>query len=106
MANDFKFDYANDAGKIGTRMMANRHKNLTKEERQAVSSSLLIFQMYCEKDVVKRLQRLQKKLEDKNMIFKFNGDKYAVFSMDQFKRTQFTDYMLSLEDVEEFANKA
>ena len=81
-------------------------KNLTKEERQAVSSYLLIFQMYCEKDVVKRLQRLQKKLEDKNMIFKFNGDKYAVFSMDQFKRTQFTDYMLSLEDVEEFANKA
>lgn len=92
MANDFKFDYANDAGKIGTRMMANRHKNLTKEERQAVSSSLLIFQMYCEKDVVKRLQRLQKKLEDKNMIFKFNGDKYAVLSMDQFQRTQFTDY--------------
>lgn len=81
-------------------------KNLTKEERQAVSSYLLIFQMYCEKDVVKRLQRLQKKLEDKNMIFKFDGSKYAVFSMDQFKRTQFTDYMLSLEDVEEYANKA
>ncbi len=40
------------------------------------------------------------------MIFKFNGDKYAVFSMDQFKRTQFTDYTLSLEDVEEFAEKA
>lgn len=80
-------------------------KNLTKEERQAVSSYLLIFQMYCEKDVVKRLQRLQKKLEDKNMIFKFDGSKYAVFSMDQFKRTQFTDYTLSLEDVEDFAEK-
>ena len=80
-------------------------KNLTKEERQAVSSYLLIFQMYCEKDVVKLLQRLQKKLEDKNMIFKFDGSKYAVFSMDQFKRTQFTDYTLSLEDVEDFAEK-
>lgn len=80
-------------------------KNLTKEERQAVSSYLLISQMYCEKDVVKRLQRLQKKLEDKNMIFKFDGSKYAVFSMDQFKRTQFTDYTLSLEDVEDFAEK-
>ena len=34
MANDFKFDYENDAGKIGARTMANRHKNLTKEERQ------------------------------------------------------------------------
>ena len=103
MANDIKFDYENDAGKIGARMMKIRHKNLTKEEREKISSYLLIFQMYCEKDVVKRLQRLQKKLEDKNMIFKFNGDKYAVFSMDQFQRTQFTDYTLSLEDVEEFA---
>ncbi len=106
MANDFKFDYKNDAGKIGARTMANRHKNLTKEERQAVSSYLLVFQMYCEKDVIKRLQRLQEKLANKNMIFKFDGNKYAVFSMDQFKRSQFTDYTLSLEDVEEFANKA
>lgn len=105
MAKDFQFDYENDAGKIGARMMKNRHKNLTKEERQAVSSYLLVFQMYCEKDVVKRLQCLQEKLADKHMIFKFNGDKYAVFSMDQFQRKQFTDYTLSLEDVEEFAEK-
>ncbi len=103
MTDNFKFDYANDAGKIGARTMANRHKNLTKEERQAVSSYLLVFQMYCEKDVIKRLQRLQEKLANKYMIFKFNGNKYAVFSMDQFKRTQFTDYTLSLE---EFADKA
>ena len=40
------------------------------------------------------------------MIFKFNGDRYAVFSMNQFERTQFTDYTLSLEDVEDFAEKA
>lgn len=106
MANDIKFDYENDAGKIGARMMKIRHKNLTKEEREKVSTYFLVFQMYCEKNTIKRLQRLQEKLADKNMIFKFNGDKYAVFSMDQFKRTQFTDYMLSLEDVEEFANKA
>lgn len=106
MANDFKFDYENDAGKIGERMMKNRHKNLTKEEREKVSTYFLVFQMYCEKNTIKRLQRLQEKLADKNMIFKFNGDKYAVFSMDQFKRKQFTDYTLSLEDVEEFAEKA
>ena len=86
--------------------MANRHKNLTKEEREKVSTYFLVFQMYCEKNTIKRLQRLQEKLADKNMIFKFNGDKYAVFSMDQFKRIQFTDYTLSLEDVEEFAEKA
>ena len=113
MANDFKFDYENDAGKIGERMMKNRHKNAngkeityTKEEREKVSTYFLVFQMYCEKNTIKRLQRLQEKLADKNMIFKFNGDKYAVFSMDQFKRKQFTDYTLSLEDVEEFAEKA
>lgn len=105
MANDFKFDYENDAGKITARMMANRHKNLTKEEREKVSSYLLVFQMYCERDAVKRLQRLQEKLADKNIIFKFDGNKYAVFSMDQFKRKQFTDYTLSLEDVEEFVEK-
>lgn len=87
-------------------MMKNRHKNLTKEEREKVNSYLLIFQMYCEKDTVKRLQRLQEKLADKHMIFKFNGDKYAVFSMNQFERTQYTDYTLSLEDVEDFAEKA
>ena len=106
MANEFKFDYENDAGKIGERMMKNRHKNLTKEEREKVSTYFLVFQMYCEKNTIKRLQRLQEKLADKNMIFKFNGDKYAVLSMDQFQRTQFTDYTLSLEDVEEFAEKA
>lgn len=86
--------------------MKNRYKNLTKEEREKVNSYLLVFQMYCEKDVVKRLQRLQEKLADKHMIFKFNGDKYAIFSMDQFERTQYTDYTLSLEDVEDFAEKA
>lgn len=62
--------------------------------------------MYCEKDVIERFKCLQEKLADKHMIFKFNGDKYAAFSMDQFKRTQFTDYTLSLEDVEEFVEKA
>ena len=86
--------------------MANRHKNLTKEERERVNSYFLVFQMYCENDVIKRLQCLQEKLADKHMIFKFNGDKYAVFSMNQFERTQFTDYTLSLEDVEDFAEKA
>ncbi len=107
MANGLKFDYSNDADKIGARMMANRHNNLTKTEREKVNSYFLIFQMYCEKDTVKRLQRLQEKLADKHMIFKFNGDRYAIFSMDQFERTQYTDYTLSLEDdVEDFAEKA
>ncbi len=101
-----KFDYANDVGKQNAKMMANRHQNLSTEEKQAINSYLLVFQMYCEKNTIQRLQRLQEKLADKNMIFKFNGDRYAVFSMDQFERKQYTDYTLSLEDVENFAEKA
>lgn len=104
--NDFKFDYNNDAGKIGARMMADRHKNLAKEERERTNSYFLVFQMYWEKDTIQRLQRLQEKLADKNMIFKFNGDRFAIFSMNQFERTQYTDYTLSLKDVEDFAEKA
>lgn len=69
-------------------MMGNRHKNLTKVEREQVNSYFLIFQMYCEKDVVKRFRRLKEKLADKHMLFKFNGDKYTIFSMNQFERTQ------------------
>lgn len=106
MTNGFGFDYSNDAGKIGARMMANRYKNLTKEEKEIINSYFNTFHMYCENDVIKRLQHLQEKLADKHMIFKFNGDKYAIFSMDQFERTQYTDYTLSLEDVEDFAEKA
>ena len=85
--------------------MANRHQNLSTEEKQAINIYFNTFHMYCENNVIERFRRLQGKLADKNMIFKFNGDKYAVFSMDQFQRTQFTDYTLSLEDVEEFAEK-
>lgn len=86
--------------------MENRHQNLSTEEKQAINSYFNTFHMYCENNVIERFRRLQGKLADKNMIFKFNGDKYAVLSMDQFQRTQFTDYTLSLEDVEEFAEKA
>lgn len=43
MTNDFEFDYSNDAGKIGARMMANRNKNRTKAEREAVNTYFLVF---------------------------------------------------------------
>ena len=85
--------------------MENRHKNFTKAEREKVNSYFNTFHMYCENNVIERFRRLQEKLADKNMIFKFNGDKYAVFSMNQFERTQYTDYILSLEDVEDFAEQ-
>ena len=42
--------------------MANRQKNLTKEEREKVNSYFNTFHMYCENDVIKRFRRLQEKL--------------------------------------------
>lgn len=86
--------------------MENRHKNLTKEEKEIINSYFNTFHIYCQNNVIERFRRLQEKLADKHMIFKFNGDKYAIFSMNQFERTQYTDYTLSLEDVEDFAEKA
>lgn len=85
--------------------MANRHKNLAKEEIEIINSYFNTFHMYCENNVIERFRRLKEKLADKHMIFKFNGDKYAIFLMNQFERTQYTDYTLSLEDVEDFAEK-
>ncbi len=76
-----------------------------KKEKEIINSYFNTFHMHCDNNVIKRFRQLQEKLADKHMIFKFNGNKYAIFSMNQFKRSQFTDYTLSLEDVEEFAEK-
>lgn len=99
------FDYANDIGKQGARMMANRHQNLTLEEKQAMNSYFNTFHMYCENNVIERFKRLQEKLASKNLIFKFDGSKYAIFHSDISDRTQITDYKLSLEEAEDFAEK-
>ena len=99
-----KFD--NDAGRVGARMMEqarNRRKNHSIEE--ARSDYFTIFQMYCEKSVCDRLNRLKAKLASKNLMFKFDGSKYAIFHSDISDRTQITDYTLSLEEAEDFAEK-
>lgn len=36
--------------------MENRRKNLTKEEKEIINSYFNTFHMYCENDVIKRLQ--------------------------------------------------
>ncbi len=38
-------------------------------------------------------------------MFKFDGSKYAIFHLDVTDRTQITDYTLSLEEAEDFAEK-
>lgn len=99
------YDFSNDVGKQGTRMWANRHQNASKEERQAMNSYFNTFQMYCENDVIERFRRLQDKLADKNLMFKFDGSKYAIFHLDATDRTQITAYKLTLEETEDFAEK-
>ncbi len=100
-----KFNYENDPGRIGARLMMERNKNFDATEKKAINSYFNTFRMYCENDVIERFRKLQEKLADKKLMFKFNGSKYAVFPMDQFDRVSVTDYVLALEDVERFAEK-
>lgn len=72
------FDFTNDVGKQNARMIENRHKNLSIEEKQAINSYFNTFHMYCENNIIERFRRLQEKLAHKNLMFKFNGNKYAI----------------------------
>ncbi len=103
MADNEKF--ANDVGKQNARVMKNRHQNLSLEEKEARNSYFNTFHMYCENNVIERFRQLQKKLASKNLIFKFNGSKYAIFHSDISDRMQITDYTLSFEEAEDFAEK-
>lgn len=85
--------------------MAGKSKEISMEEKQAMNSYFNTFHMYCENDVIERFRRLQEKLASKNLIFKFDGSKYAIFHSDISDRTQITDYTLSLEEAEDFAEK-
>lgn len=99
------FDYANDVGKQNAKMMmANRH-DLSVTEKEARNSYFNTFHMYCENNVIERFKRLQKKLTSKNLMFKFDGSKYAIFHLDITDRTPIIDYTLSLEEAEDFAEK-
>ena len=69
------------------------------------SDHYTVFQMYCEKNVSKRFKCLKDKLSDKNLMFKFDGSHYAIFVLDAEDMAQVTDYTLTLEQVEDFAEK-
>lgn len=64
-----------------------------------------VFQMYCENDVSNRLKQLKDTLANKNLMFKFDGNKYAIFHLDVEDMSQITDYKLTLEEAEDFAEK-
>lgn len=78
---------------------------ISRAEREAMASYFNTFQMYCENDVIDRLRHLQEKLADKELMFKFDGSRYAIFSLRIEDRTPITDYRLTLEEVEDFAEK-
>lgn len=64
------------------------------------------FNMYCEKPIRDKLLMIRESLHNKGLIFKFDGEKYAIFSSDMFDRTQVIDYKLTLKELEEFAERA
>lgn len=100
--NNERFD--NDAGRINANIMK-RRCNSNIAERKEIGEYFNTFRMYCENHVIDRLERLRKKLTDKNLMFKFDGNKYAIFPLGIEDRTRITDYVLSLEEVEDFAEK-
>ena len=79
--------------------------NLSIAEKQAMNTYFNTFHMYCENNVIERFRRLQEKLANKNLMFKFNGSKYAIFHLDVTDITQITDYALTLGEAEDFAEK-
>ncbi len=80
--------------------------NYNNAKLKARSAYYTVFQMFCENDVYDRFKRLKEKLKEKNLMFKFDGSKYAVFGLDVENMTQLTDYTLTLEQLEDFAEKA
>ena len=80
-------------------------KELGRKERKEMNSHYNTFHMYCENDVIMRLRRFREKPAYKRLMFKYDGHMYAIFSFDVEKRTKITDYTLTLEEVEEFAEK-
>ena len=73
--------------------------------RKVRSDHYTVFQMYCENNVSERFKRLKDKLADKNLMFKFDGNHYAIFVLDVEDMAQITDYTLTLEEAEDFAEK-
>lgn len=68
------------------------------------SDHYTVFQMYCENEVSKRFKQLKDKLSKKNLLFKFDGS-HQIFVLDAEDMAQVTDYTLTLEESEDFAEK-
>lgn len=74
--------------------------------KQQRNDHYTVYRMYCEPTVCERLKVLSDKLADKNLMFKFDGTHYAVFVLDSTIGEKVTDYELTLEELEEFAEMA
>lgn len=61
------------------------------------------YSIYCEIETIERFKRIEDALSDRGYMFKFNGEKYAVFSLED--GTQFTDWKLTIAELEKFAEE-
>ena len=106
MTDNEKYDY--DTGRVGAELMKNARMQRDKRiaELNAKAEHINTFPIYCERSVCERLERVKNMLAKKNLLAKFNGQHYAIFVLDFFERTQITDYSLTLEQVEDFAENA
>lgn len=106
MKGNEKYDY--DAGRLGTEFMKNARMQGNKRitELNAKAEHINTFPIYCERSVCERLERVKNMLAKKNLLAKFDGQHYAIFVLDFSERTQITDYSLTLEQVEDFAENA
>ena len=64
-----------------------------------------VYCIYCEKDVVERFKRIERLLANKKLMFKFNGKRYAIFSLDSGNKTQFIGFNFTIEELEKFAEE-
>lgn len=92
--------YNNNSGRVGAELVRS-----AKARRKARAEHQTTFSMYCESSVCERLKSVTDKLAEKNLMFKFDGNHYAIFVSDISNRTQITEYTLGLEQVEDFAEK-
>ena len=79
--------------------------NNSKSKQNIRSDHYTVFQMYCENEVSKRFKQLKEKLSEKSLMFKFDGSHYAIFVLDAEDMAQITDFTLTLEEAEDFAEK-
>ncbi len=72
------------------------------EQKEEITNYFNIFPMYCETEVAKKFEHLRDELAKENLMFKFDGDKYAVFPLEIQDRKPLTEYNLTLKQLDDY----